>query len=200
MVQSCIRGGSDLTLGSTSLPRGWSNTATGFLERWSMPHTCQCPASQRSTYLVLYVALPLLSQFNGIQSNKTPVLRNSSIAELIENRKSRSELQTVNSFRGKSLVLCFVIPFARRILKLAVKRLPGQDITGSLVTQKCHLPLRKKPKPEDGCNNHQEKQHRNAGNEDRKMKLDYGRALFTTRNAGVRPPNAEDAEVSPGQG
>ena len=28
-VQSCIRGGSDLTVGTISLPRGWSNTGTG---------------------------------------------------------------------------------------------------------------------------------------------------------------------------
>jgi len=27
---------------SASPPRGWSNTATGLLERWSMPQTCQC--------------------------------------------------------------------------------------------------------------------------------------------------------------
>ncbi|KAK4810710.1 LOW QUALITY PROTEIN: hypothetical protein QYF61_007684, partial [Mycteria americana] len=32
MVQSCIRGGSDLTLESISLPSGWSNTGIGFLE------------------------------------------------------------------------------------------------------------------------------------------------------------------------
>ncbi|KAK4828098.1 hypothetical protein QYF61_023460 [Mycteria americana] len=30
------RGGSDLTLGSISLLRGWSNTETGFLERWHL--------------------------------------------------------------------------------------------------------------------------------------------------------------------
>ena len=42
MAQSCIRGGLDWTLGSISLLRGWSNTETGFLERWSMPHPCQC--------------------------------------------------------------------------------------------------------------------------------------------------------------
>ncbi|KAK4816066.1 hypothetical protein QYF61_011074 [Mycteria americana] len=42
MVQSCARGGSDWTLGSISLPRGWSNPGTGFLERWSMPQACQC--------------------------------------------------------------------------------------------------------------------------------------------------------------
>lgn len=53
-----------------------------------------------------------------------------------------------------------------RSLQLAVKLLPGQDITGSLITEQCHLPLCKNPKTEDGCNDHQEKQHRNAGNED----------------------------------
>ncbi|KAK4824758.1 hypothetical protein QYF61_018492, partial [Mycteria americana] len=42
MVQSCASGGLDWTLGSISLPRGWSNTGTGFLERWSMPQACQC--------------------------------------------------------------------------------------------------------------------------------------------------------------
>lgn len=41
MVESCVRGGSDLTFGSVSLPRGWSHTPTGFLERWSMPRACQ---------------------------------------------------------------------------------------------------------------------------------------------------------------
>ncbi|KAK4815588.1 hypothetical protein QYF61_004803 [Mycteria americana] len=40
MVQSCARGGSDWTLGSISLLRGWSNPGTGFLERWSMPQAC----------------------------------------------------------------------------------------------------------------------------------------------------------------
>lgn len=34
-------GGSDRTLEKTSLPGGWSNTGTGFLERWSMPQACQ---------------------------------------------------------------------------------------------------------------------------------------------------------------
>jgi len=42
MVQSCIRAGSDLTFGSISLPRGWADSATGCLERWSMPCACQC--------------------------------------------------------------------------------------------------------------------------------------------------------------
>ena len=42
MVHSCARGGSHWTLGSISFPRGWSNTGTGFLERWSMAQACQC--------------------------------------------------------------------------------------------------------------------------------------------------------------
>ena len=42
MVQSCARGGLDWTLGSISLARGWSNTATGFLETWSIPQAWQC--------------------------------------------------------------------------------------------------------------------------------------------------------------
>lgn len=29
-----------LYLGSTSLQRGWSNAATGCLERWSVPQAC----------------------------------------------------------------------------------------------------------------------------------------------------------------
>lgn len=37
MVQSCAKGDSDLTLGNTSIQRGWSNTGVGFLERWLMP-------------------------------------------------------------------------------------------------------------------------------------------------------------------
>ena len=41
-AQNCVRGGSDLALGNISLQRGWSSTGTGFLERWSMPHACQC--------------------------------------------------------------------------------------------------------------------------------------------------------------
>ena len=42
MVQSCIRGGLDWTLGSISLPRGWANPGIGFLETWSIPQACQC--------------------------------------------------------------------------------------------------------------------------------------------------------------
>jgi len=42
MGKICIRRSSDLTLGNISLTRGWSNIATGFLERWSMPYACQC--------------------------------------------------------------------------------------------------------------------------------------------------------------
>jgi len=42
MFQSCIGEALDLTLGSISLLRGWSNTGTGFLEIWSMPQACQC--------------------------------------------------------------------------------------------------------------------------------------------------------------
>jgi len=42
MVQSCTRRGLDLTLGSISLRRGWSNPGIGFLERWSMPQACWC--------------------------------------------------------------------------------------------------------------------------------------------------------------
>ena len=42
MVQSCLMGGLDQTLGSIPLLRGWSDTGTGFLERWSMPQACQC--------------------------------------------------------------------------------------------------------------------------------------------------------------
>ncbi|KAK4831810.1 hypothetical protein QYF61_019240, partial [Mycteria americana] len=56
MVQSCTRGGSDLTLGSISLPRGWSNTGTGFLERWSMPQACHC---LRGIW-----TMPLITRFN----------------------------------------------------------------------------------------------------------------------------------------
>jgi len=37
MVQSCARGGLDWTLGSISLPKGWSNAGTGFLKRWLIP-------------------------------------------------------------------------------------------------------------------------------------------------------------------
>ena len=42
MVQSCTREGLDWMLGSIPLPRRWSKTGTGFLERWSIPHACQC--------------------------------------------------------------------------------------------------------------------------------------------------------------
>lgn len=41
-VQSCFRGGSDLTLASISLLIRWSDTETGFPERWLMPQVCQC--------------------------------------------------------------------------------------------------------------------------------------------------------------
>ena len=41
-AQSCTRGGLEWTSGSICLPRGWSNTGTGFPERWSMPPACQC--------------------------------------------------------------------------------------------------------------------------------------------------------------
>ncbi|KAK4815070.1 hypothetical protein QYF61_015354, partial [Mycteria americana] len=43
MVQSFVRGGSDLTLGNISLPRGWSNTGTGFLERAATK--CELPSN-----------------------------------------------------------------------------------------------------------------------------------------------------------
>lgn len=36
------RGSSGWTSGNIPLPRERSNTRTGFLERWSMPWTCQC--------------------------------------------------------------------------------------------------------------------------------------------------------------
>ena len=36
------QGGLDWTLGNISSLRGWSNTGTGFLERWSMSHAYQC--------------------------------------------------------------------------------------------------------------------------------------------------------------
>ena len=36
------QGGLDWTLGSISLLRGWSDTGTAFLERWSLPQACQC--------------------------------------------------------------------------------------------------------------------------------------------------------------
>ena len=42
MVQSCAKAGLAWALGNIYLPREWSNTGTGFLERWSMPHACQC--------------------------------------------------------------------------------------------------------------------------------------------------------------
>ncbi|KAK4824315.1 hypothetical protein QYF61_013060 [Mycteria americana] len=50
------RGDLDWTLGSISLPRGWSNTGTGFLERWSMPQACQC---LRGIW-----TMPLITHFN----------------------------------------------------------------------------------------------------------------------------------------
>jgi len=39
IVYDC-KGGSDVTLGSISLLRGWSNPGTGFLGRWSVPQAC----------------------------------------------------------------------------------------------------------------------------------------------------------------
>lgn len=42
IVQSCSGGGSEWTLGSISLLRGWSCTVTGFLGRWSKPQDSQC--------------------------------------------------------------------------------------------------------------------------------------------------------------
>jgi len=56
MVQSCARGGWDWTLGSASLQREWSNTGTGFLERWSMSQACQCLRGVRT--------MPLITCFN----------------------------------------------------------------------------------------------------------------------------------------
>ena len=61
MAQSCVRGGSDLTLGSISLPRGWSKTGTGFLERWSMPQACQ--------FLRGIWTMPLTTYFNLVSLN-----------------------------------------------------------------------------------------------------------------------------------
>ncbi|KAK4822988.1 hypothetical protein QYF61_024696 [Mycteria americana] len=46
------KGGLDWTLGSISLPRGCSNTGTGFLERWSMPQACQCSRGIWTTPLI----------------------------------------------------------------------------------------------------------------------------------------------------
>lgn len=34
---------SGCTFGSVSLPRGWSDAGSGFLQRWPMPQTCQNP-------------------------------------------------------------------------------------------------------------------------------------------------------------
>jgi len=56
MFQSCIRGGVDWTLGSISLPRGWSNTGTVLLGRWSMPQACQ--------FLRGIWTMPLITRFN----------------------------------------------------------------------------------------------------------------------------------------
>lgn len=42
VIQSWVRMCLDWILGSISLPRGWSDTGTGFLDRWSMPQACQC--------------------------------------------------------------------------------------------------------------------------------------------------------------
>jgi len=43
----------DLTSGSISLPREWSNPGTGFLERWSMPQACQCLTGIWTTPLII---------------------------------------------------------------------------------------------------------------------------------------------------
>ena len=42
VVQSCAKGGLGWTLGSFSLPRGWSKPGTGLLERCLTPQACQC--------------------------------------------------------------------------------------------------------------------------------------------------------------
>ena len=55
-ASSCIRGGVDWTLGSISLPRGWSNTGTVLLGRWSMPQACQ--------FLRGIWTMPLITRFN----------------------------------------------------------------------------------------------------------------------------------------
>lgn len=56
MVQSCTKRGSDRTLGSISLPKGQSDTAAWFLERWSMP--------QDSQVFKRHLAMPLIKHFN----------------------------------------------------------------------------------------------------------------------------------------
>jgi len=66
---------------------------------------CKCPASQRSTYLVLYVALLLPSQVSGVQENKTPVLRNSSIAGIVANRVSADKAKCAGLLKAEHICL-----------------------------------------------------------------------------------------------
>lgn len=40
VAQRGTKGSSDWTLGSISLPGGWSDTGTGLLERWLRPQAC----------------------------------------------------------------------------------------------------------------------------------------------------------------
>jgi len=56
MAQSCTKGGSNWTLGSISLPRGWSNTGTGFPEKVLMLQACQ---RLRGIW-----TMPLITRFN----------------------------------------------------------------------------------------------------------------------------------------
>jgi len=53
MVQSCTRGGLDWVSGRISLPRGWSDSGTGFLESWSMSQACQRLKGFRTMPLII---------------------------------------------------------------------------------------------------------------------------------------------------
>lgn len=59
MAQSCTRGGSDWTLGSSFLLRGWSDTGTSFplSESWSRPQACQCSRDIRTISFNFWSAL-----------------------------------------------------------------------------------------------------------------------------------------------
>jgi len=58
MVQRGLREGSDWKRGSVSLPRGWSFTGTGLLERWLMPRACQCLRGVWTMPLIIILVSP----------------------------------------------------------------------------------------------------------------------------------------------
>lgn len=74
-TQNHVTEGSEWTLGKNYLSCGWSNSGTGFLERWLMPHTCQCLKYICIKPSIMYFNFLLPLKWSGIWTRgslKTP--------------------------------------------------------------------------------------------------------------------------------